>query len=254
MASAPWLSIRLFAGHGSTFGHLGSLAFGCDSITPLLHGRIIHRVEVGFAHLLQCLEITFLLWLHLSNGQAGGSLLANESTEAGLGLDNAVWDATSLAQRWQPHDNLNGIHIVSDNNQVGFLLLDKLGHVIDAHLDGHWLLISWGLACGLSLGSLGETLGLLRLALRLKRVEQTEELSSLTLVECLLELVDCWGNLDALVQDPAGALDANVLWPLDETGQIAGWADVATDAESAGLLLDDVGRELDLGRSLFRHL
>jgi len=70
----------------------------------------------------------------------------------------------------------------------------------------------------------------------------------------LLELVDCWRDLNALVQDAAGALDANVLGPLDEAGEVATRADVAADAEHAGLLFDHVIWEFDLGRSLLCHL
>ena len=62
----------------------------------------------------------------------------------------------------------------------------------------------------LGCSSISDALGLGGLALWLQLVEQAEELPSLALVECLLELVDCWRDLNALVQDAAGALDANV--------------------------------------------
>jgi len=62
----------------------------------------------------------------------------------------------------------------------------------------------------LGCSSISEALGLGSLALWLQLVEQAEELASLTLVESLLELVDCWRDLNALVQNAAGALDANV--------------------------------------------
>merc|ERR1711907_917512 len=108
-------------------------------------------------------------------------------------------------------------------------------------------------AGSLSLGSLADALGLLALALRLELVEQPEELARLALVEGVLELVDCWRHLDTLVQDPARALDPHVLGPLDEAGEVSRGADVATDGEGPRLLLDHVGREFDLGRSLLRH-
>ena len=44
------------------------------------------------------------------------------------------------------------------------------------------------------------------------------------------------------------------LWPLDKAGEVAGRADITTDAEHAGLLLDHVVWEFNLGRSLLCHL
>ena len=139
---------------------------------------------MGLAELLEGIKVSLVLGLHFSDGEACGSLLADKGTEAGLGLDDAVWDAAGLAQGWQPHDDLNRVNIVSDDDlyiilqamqqqgrvyqrrnhhykttitkhqrgskahQLGLLLLHELGDVVDAHLDAHWLLGSSALACG----------------------------------------------------------------------------------------------------------
>ena len=47
------------------------------------------------------------LSLHIGDGETSGPLFADNGTETGLGLDNAVWDTTSLAQAGQPADDLN---------------------------------------------------------------------------------------------------------------------------------------------------
>jgi len=195
---------------------------------------------MSIAELLECIEISLVLWLDFGDGEACGGLLANKGTKTGLGLDDAVRDASGLAEGRQPHDDLNGVDVVSDDDQLGFLLLDELGDVVDSHLDAHWLLGGSVATSSLLLSSISNTLRLLGLGLGLELVEETEELTSLTLVECALELVDCWGELKALVQDAAGALQTDVLWPLDESGEVAGGTDVTTDGEGATLLLDHV--------------
>lgn len=231
-------------------GNLGCLAVRGGGLTPRLHGLVVLGVEVGLAQLLEGIKVSLVLWLHFSDGEAGGGLLANKGTQAGLGLDNAVGDATGLAQGWKPHNDLNWVDIVGDHNQLGLLLLDKLGHMVDSHLDTHRLLGGSVSAGSLGLCGVSEALGLLGLALWLELVEQTEELASLALVESALELVDCWGQLEALVQNAAGALQTDVLGPLDEAGQVTTGADVATNGEDARLLLDHVSWELGLDRSL----
>lgn len=51
------------------------------------------------------------------------------------------------------------------------------------------------------------------------------ELTSL-LVQSLRELVDWWWNLQALLQDCLVTLDANVLGPSHETGQVTFWLNI----------------------------
>lgn len=51
------------------------------------------------------------------------------------------------------------------------------------------------------------------------------------------ELVDGWWDLEAVEQDALLSLDAHVLGPSDETGEVLGLHDIATDTEvSSGLL------------------
>jgi hypothetical protein len=54
---------------------------------------------------------------------------------------------------------------------------------------------------------------------------------TLVLVNGRLELVDVGWDLKALEKDALLSLDADVLGPLDETGEVANWLDVTTDSE-----------------------
>jgi hypothetical protein len=67
-------------------------------------------------------------------------------------------------------------------------------------------------------------------------------------IKSLVELVDRWGNLQPGLQDGLLPLEADVLGPLDEAGEIALGLDVLADAEVASALLKEgVDNPLDLG-------
>merc|ERR1712072_1163618 len=76
-------------------------------------------------------KIGLVLGLHISDGEASSCLHADNGTEMSLGLDDAIRDATGLAQAWQPHDHLNRVHIVRDDDELGLLLLNKCGDMVD---------------------------------------------------------------------------------------------------------------------------
>ena len=59
-------------------------------------------------------------------------------------------------------------------------------------------------------------------------VEELEQLRRSVLVEGVRELRDGGGNLQALVQDDLLALEADVLGPLDEAGEVGGGLNVLT--------------------------
>ena len=48
--------------------------------------------------------------------------------------------------------------------------------------------------------------------------------------------MDVGWDLKALEKDALLSLDADVLGPFDETGEVASWLDVTTDSEVAGVL------------------
>ena len=61
---------------------------------------------------------------------------------------------------------------------------------------------------------------------------------TLVLVNCLRELVNGGWNLESLHENTLLSLNANILWPLDETGQISYGLDVTTNTEVLGGLLE----------------
>ncbi len=58
------------------------------------------------------------------------------------------------------------------------------------------------------------------------------------------ELVNGWWNLESHHEDGLLSLNADVLGPLDESGEVAYGLDVTTDAEVLGALLEEGGASI----------
>jgi len=62
---------------------------------------------------------------------------------------------------------------------------------------------------------------------------------TLVLVNGMGELSNGWGNLEALHKDGLLSLNADILGPLDETGEVSDWLDVTANSEVLGRLLEE---------------
>merc|ERR1711935_127381 len=120
---------------GIELGHVGLLASRGLSIAPLTLVLVVHTGEVSIGHGDEVGQVVLVLWFHIGDGQASGGLHADNGTDTRLALDNAVWDTTSLAEGWEPHNHLNRVNIVGDDDQLGLLLLEGLGELVDCWWD-----------------------------------------------------------------------------------------------------------------------
>jgi hypothetical protein len=156
-----------------------------------------------------------------------------EFAESGLTAEEAVWDVLSAAKSGQMDHALNGVNVVSDDHELGLVLFNEGSDVVETELKVHGL----GALGDLLLGVLEEAGLLLLLGLGLVLTEELEELGGLVGINGVGELVDGWWDLEAVEQDALLSLDAHVLGPSDETGEVLGLHDIATDTEvSSGLL------------------
>ncbi len=121
---------------------------------------------------------------------------------------------------------------MGDDNELSFLVFNEGGHVVKAELDHieHFLLLGF-LILDLVSGFTFEALLLLSFGLGTVLVEQLEDLASFITIESVLELVDSWGDFQALQENSLLALDPHILRPRDETRKILSGLDVAADAE-----------------------
>ena len=119
------------------------------STAPLLLNVV---VELSIEVLLKRLQFGLVLLVHGSERNHSGVFLVGKSSESALSLHNGERNAHLAAQGGEPHNQLDGIDVVGDDNELGLLLLDKGGDVLKAILedvggrgDGSTLLGSGGL-------------------------------------------------------------------------------------------------------------
>lgn len=175
-------------------------------------------------------------------------LLVDDRAETGLALDNGVRDTHLLAERGKEDDELNGLDIVGDEDERSLLVLNQANNVVETVLDSVGLLADILLLLALLDGGslLEETLLLLGLGLRSVLVEELESLGSGVAVEDVLELGERGRNLQAHLKDLLLSLEADILGPLNHTGDISLGLDVLADTEVSDSLLEQ--RVLDIVR------
>lgn len=221
-------------------GFLSVCGFDTDlTTTPFLADSkvvVVLRSEV----LDEGLEVSRVLFAGAGDGNSGGSLFVDEFTKSCLSLDEAVWDVLLSAEGWEPHNELDWVNIVSDDDELSLLVLDEVSDVVETVFQDLWLS---GLILLLSTGNLvlsGGQKSLLLLFLAFSGVlgEKSEQVTGLVGFQGVGELIDGWWDLQSLHEDSLLTLELDVSWPSDETGQITTMLDVITNAEVAWSTLE----------------
>mmetsp|Transcript_31762 Transcript_31762/g.78730 ORF Transcript_31762/g.78730 Transcript_31762/m.78730 type:complete len:262 (-) Transcript_31762:338-1123(-) len=132
-------------------------------------------VEHDAALVAQLLHRRRVLLAHLRQRHGGSRLLVHQLAQPGLALDDAVRHVLATAQRRQPHDQFDGVDVVSDDNELRDLVFDEVGDVVEAELDEVGLPAPHGhvAALRLLLSLTLHTLPSLSVGLRLVLVEQS---------------------------------------------------------------------------------
>lgn len=73
--------------------------------------------------------------IRANEGDSGGGLLADDLSKTGLSLDDGVGDSLLAAESGEPEDELDGVDVVSDQDEGSLLLLNKGGDVLETKLD-----------------------------------------------------------------------------------------------------------------------
>lgn len=208
------------------------------------------RSEVG----RKLLKILLILLLNLSESKAGSGLLVDEGTESGLSLNEAVRNIVLSAESRKVENELDGVDVVGDDNELGLSVLDEGGDVGKSELNNDGLL-SGLLFTSLISGFLLESLDLGLSGLGLILGEKLEELVGLVSLESVRELSDLRGDLKSGHQDSLLSLHLDVVGPLDESSQIGLVHDVLTDSVVSGSLLEESrGGRFLLGRGGLNNL
>mmetsp|Transcript_24989 Transcript_24989/g.33120 ORF Transcript_24989/g.33120 Transcript_24989/m.33120 type:complete len:298 (-) Transcript_24989:56-949(-) len=202
-----------------------------DSSSPLSEklGILVEHLKT---QVLEGSEGGSILLVDASEAYNSSSLLVYKSSKTSLVLYNKVWDFHLTAESRHPHDKLNGVNIAGDKNKLGLLLLNKSSYVLKTVFDLVFSASRGRSTRGSSGGSLFDALLLGSISLGTVLGEKVEHSHGLILANGFGKLVDGRGDLKTLVEDSTLTLDAYVLGPLYETGEItARGTNGSTDSE-----------------------
>ena len=89
-----------------------------------------------FAH---GIEVRDIFLADVSHSNACGSLEVTEFPEVGFSTEEAEGNSLLPAEGGQEDDHLDWIDVVGDDDQLGSVLLNKGGHVVETILEVDWL-------------------------------------------------------------------------------------------------------------------
>lgn len=238
--------LELLLVQSSLLGFLGDSGLVAEeTATPLL-SQGLALIVLGLEDLNEVLELSVVLSGDLSNGNASSGLLVDDSAESSLALDEAERDVLLSAKLGEPDDGLNGVNIVSNDNESSLLLLNELGDVVQTELDRDGGLGAGFLVISFVLGGLEQSLLSLLSVLGLDLSEEVQEGGGLISVDSLGELVDGGGDLQSLEKNSLLSLEQDVLGPSNVSSKVSSGSNVTTNSEVSRLLLEQ-GVLLDLG-------
>ena len=83
----------------------------------------------------EVVELSLIFFSDFGDGDDGGVFLVNKFSEGGFPLDKAVGDIHLFAEGGEPNYKLDGVDVVGDDNDFGFLLFDEFGDVVESELE-----------------------------------------------------------------------------------------------------------------------
>ena len=123
----------------------------------------------------QRVEIADIFLADVSHGNACGRLEVAEFPEVGFSTEEAEGDSLLPAEGREEDDHLDRVDVMGDDDELGPVLLDKGGHMVQAILEVDWL---GGLATAALLGFLLQALLLVLLGFGTVFGKQFKELGS----------------------------------------------------------------------------
>lgn len=193
---------------------------------------LIELAHENFGESFKVLEVFFV---NFGQSKASGGLLVNKFSKVSLSSDEAEWHSLLSAESREEANHLDGVNIVGNDDHFGSSVFNKLGDMVQSILDverlrGFGITFSGSrlLESGLFLGS----------SFRAIFSEQFKEFTGLIFFDSVLELSDCWWNLQSLHKNSLLALNSNILGPLNEASEVSLGLDVSPDSKVAWVLFE----------------
>ena len=115
------------------------LALGTSLESSHQLSELLVVVEVGPEGRGEVVDLSFVFLSHVGQGKDGSVLLVHELSKGGFSLDEAVGNVELSAEVRQPDDEFDGVNVVGNDNELGLLLLDEFGDVVESELKVIWL-------------------------------------------------------------------------------------------------------------------
>ena len=144
-----------------------------DTTAPL-SGQVGVVVELSLEHGGHLFEVDDILAADISDSDAGSRLEVDELSKVGLATDEAEGDTLLAAESGKMDNELDGVDVVGNDDELGLVLLNESGNVVKTKLEVHRLLTLG--ATFASLGLASHSRGLLSAGLRLVLGHQFNEL------------------------------------------------------------------------------
>ena len=144
-----------------------------DTTAPL-SGKVGVVIELSLEHGGHLFEVDDVLAADISDSDAGGSLEMEELSKVGLATDEAEGDTLLAAEGGKMDDELHRVDVVGNHDELGLVLLNECGHMVETKLEVHGLLTLG--ATFASFGLASHSRGLLSAGLRLVLGHQFNEL------------------------------------------------------------------------------
>lgn len=143
-----------------------------------------------------------IFFVYISQSEAGSGLLVDEGTQSCLSFNEAVWNLHLSAESWDVEHQFNWDDIMSNDDELGSLVFNQGGYVVQTEFDVHWLVtVLLFFVLVFVLGLFLESLPLVLLGLWSVLGQQGEEFVGLVSLQGVGELVDLSWNEQSVPKD-----------------------------------------------------
>jgi hypothetical protein len=111
---------------------LSSIGLGAHDTTTPVPPVLLVLVRVAFLDRRDELgKLGLVIGADLGQSQDSSSLLVYDGTQAGLALDDGVWNTHLAAEGWEEDNKLDRVNIVGDEDEGSLLVLDEADDVYE---------------------------------------------------------------------------------------------------------------------------
>lgn len=109
-----------------------------DTTTPD-SAELVVVVELALELFAHGIKVSHVFLADVCHGDAGSGLHVTELSKVGFSADKAEGDTFLSAKSWKEDNHLHWVDVVGDNYELGLVLLNESGDVVESEFEVHWL-------------------------------------------------------------------------------------------------------------------